>query len=385
VFRNKSNNIGSVHYRKGEWDLAIEYYEKDMKISEDMGDRHGLAQTYNNIGLIYADKGEWGLAIEYYEGSMEIKESLGDRHGLAQTYSNFGNVYADKGKWDRAIEYYEKDIVISEDMGDRHGLAQTYNNIGLVYADKGEWDLAIEHYEKSMKIFDDLENQHETGITLANIGKLYLDRSDYGDAKGTLEEAIKKISPDARPAYPNALKWLAVSLHMIADQKKHEAKLASFNVERDKLASDAAELYSEAANKCEEAYRMPLARMPRSFLLDAHIARALSFSVQNITEEYSENAIVLLDRAIAEIDAALEFADGADAIRLEGAIASHKAKRCVREIGLHSKVWKSRTNCSMKLFLISVRQQRVSAVWAMLGLAAVRHAMGADISTKHLD
>ncbi|CAD6494998.1 MAG: hypothetical protein EMLJLAPB_01083 [Candidatus Argoarchaeum ethanivorans] len=156
-------------------------------------------------------------------------------------------------------------------------------------------------------------------------------------AKRYLEEAIKKIHPDARPGYPNAINWLAVSLRMIADQKKREAKLASSDVEREKLVTAAAELYREAGEKYEETHGLPLARMPRSLLMDAHLTRGLSYSVQNITEEDAHRAAALLDDAIKEMKAALEFADGTDAIRLEGAIASHKTKRCVREIGLHKK------------------------------------------------
>ncbi|RZN15667.1 MAG: tetratricopeptide repeat protein [Methanosarcinales archaeon] len=327
-------NLGSVYYRKGEWDRAIEYYEKDMEIFEALGDRHGLASTHNNLGLVYADRGEWDRAIEYYEKSMEISEALGDRHGLAQTYNNLGLVYARKGEWDRAIEYYEKDMEIFEALGDRHGLASTYNNLGLVYADKGEWDRAIEYHEKSMKIKEALGDRHGTGITLSNIGMGYFNRSDPVSAKRYLEEAIRKIHPDARPEYPNAINWLAVSLRMIADQKKREAKLASSDVEREKLVTAAAELYREAGERYEETHRLPLARMPRSLLMDAHLTRGLSYSVQNITEEDAHRAAALLDDAIKEMKAALEFADGADAIKLKGAIASHEAKRCVREISL---------------------------------------------------
>jgi tetratricopeptide (TPR) repeat protein len=329
------NNLGLMYAVKGEWDLAIEYYEKDMEIFEALGDRHGLAKTYNNLGLVYADKGEWDLAIEYHEKSMEIFEAIRDRHGLAQTYNNLGLVYKDKGEWDLAIEYHEKSMEIFEAIRDRHGLAQTYNNLGSVYKDKGEWDIAIEYYEKSMEITGALGDRHGVGVTLANIGKGYLDRSDPVSAKSNLEEAIQKIHPDARPGYPNALNWLAVSLRMIADQKKHEAKLTSSGTDRAKLVSDAAELYREAGEIYEETHGLPLSRMPRSLLMDAHLTRGLSYSVQNITEGDAGKAVALLDRAIAEMKAALEFADDVDAIRIEGAITSHKAKRCVREIWLH--------------------------------------------------
>ena len=329
------SNLGSMYYRTGERDRTIEYYEKSMKIYEALGDRHGLASTYGNLGLVYIRKGEWDLAIEYYEKDVQISEALGDRHGLAQTYNNLGNVYAMKCEWDLAIEYYEKSMKIKEALGDRHGLASTYSNLGSMYYRTGERDRTIEYYEKSMKIYEALGDVHGAGITLANIGKLYLNLSDPVEAKRNLEDAIEKIHPDARPEYPNALNWLAVSLRMIAEQKKREAKLASSDVEREKLVTAAAKLYREAAEMYEKTYGLPLARMPRSLLMDAHLSRALSYSVQNITEYDAGKAISLLDRAIAEMEAALEFADGADVIRLEGAIASHKAKMCVREIDLH--------------------------------------------------
>lgn len=206
-----------------------------------------------------------------------------------------------------------------------------------MYSNKGAWNRAIECYEKDIEIKAALGDRHGVGITLSNIGKLYLDRSNPVSAKGVLEEAIKKIHPDARPHYPNALNWFAVSLHMIANQKKREAKLASSDIGRKKLVSDAAKLYREAAERYKETYRLPLARMPRSLMMDAHLTRGLSYSAQNITEGDVVKAIELLDSAIAEMKAALEFADGADTIRLKGAIASHEVKRCVREIDLHKK------------------------------------------------
>jgi tetratricopeptide (TPR) repeat protein len=342
-FRSVSDGLGyggEVEAAETIWrekisDEEIQSYERALAEFQERGDEKEAANVLGQLGILYYRRGEWDLAIEYYEKDMEIFEALGDRHGLAQTYGNLGLVYARKGEWDLAIEYYEKSMKIKEALGDRHGLAQTYGNLGLVYADKGEWDLAIEYYKKDMEISEALGDRHGVGITLSNIGKGYLDRSNPVEAKRNLEVATKNIHPDARPAYPNALNWLAVSLRMIADQKKREAKLASSDVEREKLVSGAAELYREAGENYKETYNLPLARMPRSLMMDMHLSRALSYSVQNITEKDVGKAIELLDSAIAEMEAALEFADGADVIRLGGAIASHRAKRCVREIGLY--------------------------------------------------
>ncbi|MFZ0389957.1 MAG: tetratricopeptide repeat protein, partial [Calditrichia bacterium] len=62
---------GTVYYLSGEWDRALEYYEKSLEISKKVGDVHGMAQTYGNMGSVYNDKGEWDRALEYYEKSLE--------------------------------------------------------------------------------------------------------------------------------------------------------------------------------------------------------------------------------------------------------------------------------------------------------------------------
>ncbi|MBU7046253.1 MAG: tetratricopeptide repeat protein [Theionarchaea archaeon] len=184
-------NLGLVYDSKGQWDTAIEYYEKSLEISEKIGDIHGMAQTYNNLGLVYDSKGQWDTAIEYYEKSLEISEKIGDIHGMAQTYGNLGSVYGRKGQWDTAIEYYEKDLEIREKVGDIHGMAQTYNNLGLVYDSKGQWDTAIEYYEKSLEIKEKVGDIHGMAQTYNNLGSVYDSKDQWDTAIEYYEKSLE--------------------------------------------------------------------------------------------------------------------------------------------------------------------------------------------------
>ncbi|CAF1167451.1 unnamed protein product, partial [Didymodactylos carnosus] len=58
-----------------------------------------LATTYNNIGLVHDEKGEYDKALENYERTLEIElKSLPSNHpSLATTYNNIGLVHAVKG------------------------------------------------------------------------------------------------------------------------------------------------------------------------------------------------------------------------------------------------------------------------------------------------
>ena len=113
------NNLGLVYKSKGEWERAIEFYQKDLEISEKLGDRHGMAQTFNNLGLVYQSKGEWDRAIEFYQKSLELKEKLGDRHGMALTWGNLGHVLFEKGETKEAIRLVALAVMVLHQIGDK--------------------------------------------------------------------------------------------------------------------------------------------------------------------------------------------------------------------------------------------------------------------------
>ena len=60
-----------------------------------------------NLGLAYSDLGETRKAIEYYEQDLAIARETGDRRGEGMTLGNLGNAYSDLGEPRKAIEYYE--------------------------------------------------------------------------------------------------------------------------------------------------------------------------------------------------------------------------------------------------------------------------------------
>ncbi|ETO00467.1 hypothetical protein RFI_36977, partial [Reticulomyxa filosa] len=131
--------LGRAYSNKGEYNKAIEYYEKSLKIKSDK-----FGYNHPDIAIIYNKKGEQNKAIEYYENSFKININIfgPDHLNLATLYNNLGNIYNGKGEYDKAIEYCEKDIkIILNELGSNHpDIAISYNNLGCIYSNKGEYD-----------------------------------------------------------------------------------------------------------------------------------------------------------------------------------------------------------------------------------------------------
>ncbi|MCG2830821.1 MAG: tetratricopeptide repeat protein, partial [Desulfobacteraceae bacterium] len=77
---------------------AIGYLKDAIRLDPDYG------EAYNNIGAAYRSKGEYDRAIEYYQKALEIGiKKLGPEHpNVAGAYNNIGLAYDNKGEYDRA-------------------------------------------------------------------------------------------------------------------------------------------------------------------------------------------------------------------------------------------------------------------------------------------
>ncbi len=243
-------NLGTIVHKLGEYEKAIEYYEKSLEISEKLGNVHAIALTYNNLGSVYDDKGDYEKAIEYYGRNLKL-EKLGDVRLMAQTYGNLGLEYYRTGAYEKAIEYYERDLEISKELGDVQGMSQTYNNLGLIYADKGEYKKAIEYYEKSLEISKKIEDVHGMAQTYGNLGSVHANKGEYEkaieyhmDCLSILEKlrdvhGMAQIFGNlgnisfARKEYERALEWYQKALEIFEKiGAKHDLKIVNENLSR---------------------------------------------------------------------------------------------------------------------------------------------------------
>ncbi len=63
-----SELLGTLCFRRGEWNKAIEYYKKSLETFNKIGNVHGAAQIYNNLGLVNFWE-TWGRKQQRYDNS----------------------------------------------------------------------------------------------------------------------------------------------------------------------------------------------------------------------------------------------------------------------------------------------------------------------------
>ena len=156
--------LGSVLLKMGQPDKAQRVYQLllEKKIEE-----NAKGPIYHQLGMIKNRLGEYEEAIQFYEKSLAIKQqSLPPHHpDFASSYNNIGAVYFNMDDYPKALSSYEKALAIrQQSLSSNHpDLASSYNNIGTVHFNI--WVIIRKHYRLTKKHLE-LNNNHFLRITL---------------------------------------------------------------------------------------------------------------------------------------------------------------------------------------------------------------------------
>jgi len=225
---------GDYHYFRGEFDAAIDPYEKALELRPDdvtARNNAALAHTFARLGSIEVHRRR---AIEIHLGTLErVPHGSADWAG---TQNNLGNAYEGLPTGDRAanlakaIGAYEAALTVRTRESHPSDWATTQNNLGVAYRNLPTGDRAanlaeaIEAYESALTVRTREAHPAEWAGTQNNLGIAYADLPT-GDRAANLAEAIEAyesaLTVYTREAYP--AEWattqnnLGVALADLAD------------------------------------------------------------------------------------------------------------------------------------------------------------------------
>lgn len=162
------------------------------------------------MGLNKEAMGEFELALVFYEDQIRICKELLLFEDLAWAISNQGDVLRKLGKLNKALESYLEQEKISQVHNLTYWLKMAVENIGEVYKDYGQYATAASKYELLQKISADqtslkffgcaLENQadifYRTG-DLEKAGEAYFKAADHFTEPGDLFDQWRLLTKSA--------------------------------------------------------------------------------------------------------------------------------------------------------------------------------------------
>ncbi len=183
--------LATVEYRRGNFDNALTHAHRGLAIAEEENIPNCKAKTWNIIGLVYADLGNYDKALEFYNKAYETHSALGDSAEMASVTGNIGIIYRKLGNYTMALEFYNKALKTHSELGDCSRIALVTGNIGSVYQNLGSYDIALEYFNKALASHTELGETVSRARVTGNIGIVYYSIGTYGKALEYFNDALE--------------------------------------------------------------------------------------------------------------------------------------------------------------------------------------------------
>jgi len=183
----------------GYYHLADSLTLEEMRLSNGLGYKKGLADAYNNIGIIYKCEDNYTLAIKYLIKSLNLYDELKDTLGMGVSYKYMGIVYGYQADTVNAQDYFHKALHIFYRLKDTNYIASSLLGLGMLYESNGKYFLALAHIRRSFFYFTRIKNQDGIASSLMNIGAVYKDEKNYDSAKSYFlcaEQIFEELKDD---------------------------------------------------------------------------------------------------------------------------------------------------------------------------------------------
>jgi len=188
---NACLTLAECYYDLRKPDKSIEFFKKVMVYKKIKGDFVGVSYCFNNLGLLYKRKNNFEKALEYYFKSLKLGEKINNLERVASASNNIGNIYETFENFSKAIKYYTISLNSEKSIGNSIGIAKTLGNIGVIYRKQGAYNKSLNNYHQALIIYNKVNEPYETATILNNISNVYLNLNQLDKALDYSEKALK--------------------------------------------------------------------------------------------------------------------------------------------------------------------------------------------------
>jgi len=170
---------------------ALEYYEKALKIGEELNDILTLVLANNNMGNCLSDNGEFEKALPFYEKALGINVMANVKWGIVAIKKNITFwVYGRLGSVELAYQTGQEALRIANESGDIFSKGNAIYVIGLSFFLKGWLKKAEEHLLESADLLQKSNQLAWAASANTYLCEIYLDTGEYETSQKFSERAI---------------------------------------------------------------------------------------------------------------------------------------------------------------------------------------------------
>lgn len=259
--------LGLIAYGNDDYDVAIEYYNRALEVSDSMKNDNrysesdiddNLSVIYGSIANVYNMQDKVHLAIHYYQKALPIFEKYGWLESTAILYYNIGELYNSMGNSDEARSNYLMAVDAAQKSGDSLLVAMSHKGLVAIYNDAGDMakveeaaNVCYEYYRNHIE-----EEKGDYIVTILAFARLQMNHyKDLDRAEGYISEALSLLDDETGWETRSNVYTACCELAMARKQWKKAEEYALMSLEDEYETYDdigvyvyLAQIYAELGN-----------------------------------------------------------------------------------------------------------------------------------------
>jgi tetratricopeptide (TPR) repeat protein len=255
--------LGWVYDRLGDSDVALEYYQRQYKATQELDDKTGQARTLNSMAIIFANSGDQRAAIEALQEALALHKVLGDDTGQVMTLNNLAMAYRSIRDQTQAIAFGQNALDLARTKGIQYYLPYVLDTVGSIYVMQQAYDRATACFQEGIAVAQAIGRKDIQATCILNLGRMYVKQEQFDLGREQLLQALPLFEEkDKRFQCHRLLAEIYEAQGDLGEalrhyKRFHEIKEQVFNEDSDQRIRNLQVLHqTEAARKEAEIYRL---------------------------------------------------------------------------------------------------------------------------------
>jgi predicted ATPase/DNA-binding CsgD family transcriptional regulator len=169
---------------------AQQLFEQCLALFEELGAQWHIAEILMGLGSLAWRTGNYDLALERLESALAIEQKLGDQIRRAETMNRLGQVHRNLGHLDGAEQLHREALGLSRRLDHRPALVARTVNLAHTLLWQGKFGEAEQLARESLAIYRELGYQEKAFWGHCVLGTILLHSGQYHEAGRQVERAL---------------------------------------------------------------------------------------------------------------------------------------------------------------------------------------------------
>lgn len=145
-------NIGMLKIDNKDPILAMDHFQKALKVFEDIDNESLIVATKRRVGRTYSMLKDFESAVQIQKETLAYYSDRKSKSGLARVHLDIGELLLKLNKFDSAKHHIDRSIVFNSEINYLKGIVNGHNLLGQYYRAVKDFSSATVNYNKSYEL-----------------------------------------------------------------------------------------------------------------------------------------------------------------------------------------------------------------------------------------